>query len=118
MKRIAIVEDNPDNRLLVCALLEDDYKLFEYEDGLSALAGLSQDQPDLILLDISLPNLDGCEVLKAIRKTDLKSIPVVALTAHAMEGDRENFLDQGFDGYVSKPITDEEELLTAIRELL
>ncbi len=119
MKKIALVEDNPDNRMLVATLLEDDYSVHEYEDGIIALRGLVEEIPDLVLLDISLPNMSGQEVLAEIRKnSDLKALPVVALTAHAMDGDREQFLSQGFDAYVAKPILDEEDLLSVIRELL
>jgi len=62
MKRIVLVEDNPDNRLLVQAILEDVYEIIEYENGVEALEGLKQDTPDLVLLDISLPEMDGMEV--------------------------------------------------------
>lgn len=119
MKRIAVVEDNPDNRLLVRAILEDAYRIEEYESGPEALAGLHQSPPDLVLLDISLPGMDGTEVLRELR-TDvtLQGLPVVALTAHAMAGDREKFLGAGFDGYVTKPIVDESILLESIAQLL
>ncbi len=119
MKKIAVVEDNPDNRLLVFALLEDQYEICEYEDGISALAGLRVNRPDLVLLDISLPHMDGSEVLTRIRADDeLKSLPVIALTAHAGSADRERFLAQGFDDYVTKPITDETILINAIQRLI
>ncbi|MFO0863424.1 MAG: response regulator [Gemmataceae bacterium] len=118
-KRVAVIEDNADNRLLVRAFLEDLYMLDEYASGTEALAGLSRDRPDLVLLDISLPEMDGVEVLRRLRDDpNLRSLPVLALTAHAMSGDRERYLRQGFDGYVSKPITDEEALLAAIRQHL
>jgi two-component system cell cycle response regulator DivK len=117
--RIAVIEDNPDNRLLLQALLADAYDLDEYEDGPSALAGMAASAPALALLDISLPGMDGSEVLRRIRATPgLDRLPVIALTAHAMSGDRERFLAEGFDGYVTKPIVDEELLYTAIRGLL
>ena len=117
--RLAVIEDNPDNRLLLRALLNDVYEIEEYEDGPTALAGMSTTRPALILLDISLPGMDGSEVLRRIRGTpELGALPVIALTAHAMSGDRERFLSEGFDGYVTKPIVDEELLFTAIRELL
>lgn len=112
---LAVVEDNPDNRLLVQALLEDLYELVEYETGQAALEGFQSAPPDLVLLDISLPGMDGTEVLRAMKKDPaLAGIPVVALTAHAMEGDRERYLSQGFDDYVTKPIVDEAVLLEAI----
>ena len=116
---IAIVEDNADNRLLLSALLGDDYDLTEYEDGPAALAGLPGAIPDLVLLDISLPGMEGPEVLRRLRSdAALRTVPVIALTAHAMSGDRERFLAQGFDDYVTKPIVDESLLYAAIRRLL
>ena len=118
MKRIAIVEDNPDNWLLLEALLEDDYALAGYEDGQSAIRGILAEPPDLVLLDISLPGMDGVEVLRSLRAAGLNSMPVVALTAHAMNGDRERFLAAGFDGYVTKPIVDEGVLFDCIATLL
>ncbi len=119
MKRIAVIDDNEDNRLVVHALLEDYYTISEYADGLEAMASMPRLLPDLVLLDISLPGLDGPEVLAWLRRRPaLAGIPVIALTAHAMAGDRENYLAAGFDGYVSKPIVDEHVLLAAIRHLL
>ena len=115
MKKIALVEDNPDNRLLVRAILEDLYEIVEYETGNEALTGLQQERPDLVLLDISLPGMDGTEVLRHIRADDgLKDLPVIALTAHAMAGDREKFLSAGFDDYLTKPIVDENVLINSI----
>jgi CheY-like chemotaxis protein len=119
MKKIAVIEDNPDNRLLVRALLEDSYELTEYDNGNDALDVMRQSPPDLILLDISLPGIDGVEVLRLIREDPrLATLPVIALTAHAMDTARERFLEAGFDQYVSKPITDEDVLLDSIRDLL
>jgi two-component system cell cycle response regulator DivK len=117
--KVAVVEDNPDNRMLVQALLEDRYELSEYETGVEALEGLPGDVPDLILLDISLPEMDGTEVLARIRdQHDLRDVPVIALTAHAMAGDREKFLSLGFNDYVTKPIVDEDVLIDAIENCL
>ena len=67
MKKIAVVEDNPDNRLLVRVILEPRYEVSEYENGFLALAGLPRQKPDLVLLDVSLPEMDGTEVLQRIR---------------------------------------------------
>lgn len=107
-KTVALIEDNADNRLLVQILLNKTYRVVEFEDGASALAALRDDPPDLVLLDISLPGMDGPEVLQRLRaEPRLASIPVVALTAHAMSDDRHNYLQLGFDDYVSKPITNE-----------
>lgn len=112
---IALVEDNPDNRLLVQAILEDRYEIVEFETGVLALAGLKDFVPDLVLLDISLPEMDGPEVLRRMREDPrLAKVPVIALTAHAMTGDRERFLRQGFDDYLTKPIVDDTLLVAAI----
>ncbi len=120
MKRtIALVEDNPDNRLLVQAILDDRFDIVEYETGADAVAGIPADPPDLVLLDISLPEMDGTEVLARIREIpELADLPVIALTAHAMAGDRERYLGAGFDDYVTKPIVDEDVLLGAIERWL
>jgi CheY-like chemotaxis protein len=94
MRTIALVEDNPDNRLLVRAILDDYYEIRE-------------------------PGLDGLEVLRRMReRPELAQIPVIALTAHAMSGDREKFMSAGFDGYLTKPIVDESLLIAAIGQLL
>ncbi len=117
--KIAVVEDNLDNRLLVQAILEDRYEISEYENGMEVLDGLADDIPDLVLLDISLPGMDGTEVLRWVRSQELLSeLPVIALTAHAMSGDREKYLEMGFDEYVTKPIVDEDVLMGAIERLL
>lgn len=119
MNKIAVVEDNPDNRLLVRVILEPTYEVADYEDGFAALEGLPRAVPDVVLLDVSLPEMDGVEVLRRIRSDPaLRHLPVIALTAHAMAGDREKYLGQGFDDYVSKPIVDETLLLKAIQHAL
>lgn len=119
MTHIAVVEDNPDNRMLVQALLEDRYEISEYETGVEAVEGLGGNIPDLVLLDISLPEMDGTEVLAWIRAQDeLKDLPVIALTAHAMAGDRDKYLAAGFNDYVTKPIVDEDVLFEAIERCL
>ena len=98
---------------------KDRYKVTTYETGFDALEGLKHDRPDLILLDISLPHMDGTEVLRRLRAdSDLCGIPVIALTAHAMAGDREKYLSAGFNDYVPKPIVDETLLLAAIERAL
>jgi CheY-like chemotaxis protein len=118
-RKVAVVEDNPDNRVLVQALLEDRYELSEYENGQEALNGLPDNVPDVILLDISLPGMDGTEVLIRLRgRDDLRRVPVIALTAHAMAGDREKYISLGFNDYVTKPIIDEDLLVDAIERCL
>jgi two-component system cell cycle response regulator DivK len=119
VKRVAVVEDNPDNRLLVAVILEDRYDITEYENGVDALQGFVTHVPDLILLDISLPGMDGVEVLSHIRADErFKHLPVIAITAHASPADRERFLEAGFNEYVAKPIVDEMILLDAIAKHL
>jgi CheY-like chemotaxis protein len=116
---IAVVEDNADNRLLLQALLAERYDLVEFDNGVDALAGLSASLPDLVLLDISLPGMDGNEILARIRADErLRALPVIALTAHAMAGDREKYLSEGFNDYITKPIVDERALLEAIERRL
>jgi CheY-like chemotaxis protein len=119
MKKIALVEDNPDNRLLVQVILGDLYEVTSYENGFDALEGMASDKPDLVLLDISLPRMDGNDLLVRIRADEaLRDLPVIALTAHAMSGDRAKYLAAGFTDYVTKPILDEEVLLSSMRHSL
>src|SRR4030095_11972034 len=119
MTKRAIVEDNPDNLLLFRAMLEDLYEVTTYETGPEALRGFQDEQPDLILLDISLPEMDGPEVLRRIDADPLlRGIPVIALTAHAMAGDREAFLAAGFDEDINKPLIDDDILLDTIARFL
>src|SRR3954469_24183214 len=116
---IAVVEDNADNRLLLTAMLGDRYTMVEYDNGPDALEGLAKSLPDLVLLDISLPGMDGNEILAEIRRDGrMRHLPVIALTAHAMAGDRERYLDAGFNDYITKPIVDESLLVNAIERWL
>jgi len=119
MYKILIIEDNEDNMDLINSYLEDEFELINAYDGRSGLQKANDLNPDLILLDISLPLMDGNEVLKHIRKNEkIKNIPVIALTAHAMKGDREKYLQIGFDEYISKPIIDDEYLIETINKLI
>jgi two-component system, cell cycle response regulator DivK len=105
-KKILIVEDNQDNRELVVKVLRNKgFELAEASDGEEAIEKAVSEKPDLILLDISLPKLDGYEVVKRLKSMEeFREIPVVAFTAHAMKGDREKVIAEGFEGYISKPI--------------
>lgn len=102
---ILIVEDNPDNMTTLRALLKDRYTVIEATDGRAGIEHVRARTPDLILMDLSLPVMDGFTVLDAIRKEEhLKHIPVIAVTARAMKGDREEILSYGFNGYLAKPV--------------
>ena len=106
MTKILIAEDNAVNRELLRELLEmRGYTVVEACDGEEALRMIEQTQPDLLLLDIGMPILDGFAVVRKIRENPhLASLPVVAVTAYAMQGDRERILNSNFDGYLSKPV--------------
>jgi len=105
-QKVLIVEDNPMNmRLIEMILKSDDYLLLKATDGEEALAIAAIDHPDLVLMDIRLPKLNGLEVAKRLKQNaQLKHIPIIALTAHAMKGDMEKAIEAGCEGYVSKPI--------------
>lgn len=104
--RILIVEDNPDNRTLISdILLALDYEVIEATDGEQGVARATQERPDLILMDLSLPQIDGWTATRQIKGNPaLTHIPIIALTAHAMVGDRERALEAGCNDYISKPI--------------
>ncbi len=115
---ILAVEDNPDNMLTVKALLSSKYTVIEAFDGNQGLQLAKKHNPDLILMDIALPDMDGIEVFNILRKDPyLQEIPVIALTASAMTTDRETILAHGFDGYIVKPI-DEDVFLKTIKQTL
>jgi len=105
-KKVLIVEDNEDNRELVVKVLRNKgYEMVQAADGEEALEKAVAERPDLILLDISLPKLDGYEVAKRLKSMEeFQEIPIIAFTAHAMKGDREKVIVAGFEGYSSKPI--------------
>ena len=106
MKRVLVAEDNAVNRELIRELLElRGYEVSEARDGQEALQMIEASPPDILLLDLGMPKLDGFGVIKKVRENpQLAGLPVLAVTAYAMRGDREKALDAGFDGYVSKPI--------------
>lgn len=115
---ILVIEDDPDNMTTIKAVLKGKYKISEANDALEALQLIDPGMVDLILMDVSLPKMDGQELIKRIRTTaETINIPVIAVTAMAMKGDKEKFLEAGFDAYVSKPI-DPEAFLSKIEQLL
>ncbi len=106
MRRVLIAEDNAVNRELLRELLEvRGYEVAEACDGQEALEMVEQTRPDILLLDLGMPKLDGFGVVRHIRASPgLARLPVLAITAYAMRGDREEVLNAGFDGYLSKPL--------------
>lgn len=104
--RILIVEDNEDNMILVCDVLSSrGYSILKAVDGQQGLDMARVERPDLIIMDLSLPLLDGWAAVRQLKDDpELRNIPVIALTAHAMAGDREKALDAGCDDYLAKPI--------------
>lgn len=105
---VLYIEDNPDNMMLVQRALEArGYRLLKAMKGLEGVATAENEQVDLILLDINLPDIDGYEVARRLRsseKRELNSIPIIAITANALKGDAEKALEAGCDVYMSKPI--------------
>jgi len=116
---ILYVEDNPDNRTLVRRiLLSEDYKLFEAKNAYEALNILKSTRPDLILMDINMPDMDGYTLTAKIKAMPgFEQIPILALTANVMRGDREKTLEAGCDGYIQKPI-DIDQLTSEIERFL
>lgn len=109
-EKILIVEDNPQNmRLMEMVLSAKGYTIVKATDGKEALDKAMRERPDLILMDIQLPKLNGLEVTRKLRETPaFSNIPIIALTAYAMKGDKQRFIDGGCDAYLSKPINTHE----------
>jgi len=118
-KRILVVEDQEDNRQILRDLLNSvGYQILEAEDGARGVAAAEAEQPDLILMDIQLPLVDGYEATRRIRANpELKSIPIIAVTSYALSGDEAKARDAGCDAYVTKPYSPRA-LLAKIREYL
>jgi two-component system cell cycle response regulator DivK len=116
---ILYVEDNPDNRLLVRRiLLSEDYALLEATDAMDALNVLKTAQPDLILMDINMPDMDGYTLTAKIKSMPgFERVPILAVTANVMRGDKEKTLEAGCDGYIQKPL-DIEQLTREIEKFL
>jgi len=115
---VLVVEDNPDNMITIKAVLQTRYNLLEATDGEECLNVIHAQKPDLVILDMELPKVDGLTVVREIKnKSELQHIPIIALTAQAMKGDRERFVTAGCDDYISKPF-DPEELQRKIDKIL
>jgi two-component system cell cycle response regulator DivK len=116
-ERVLIVEDNEKNMKLVRDVLQaTGYRTLEATTGEEGVELALSQAPALVLMDVQLPGIDGVEALERLRQNErTASIPVLALTAQAMSGDRERFLEAGFDGYLAKPV-DVSELIETVRE--
>lgn len=106
IKKILVIEDNTLNMKLVVTLLKfSKYQVIEARDAEDGLKSAQIHRPDLILMDIHLPGMDGLQATRVIKENaELKDVPVVALTSYVMEGDKEKIIDAGCDGYIPKPI--------------
>jgi two-component system, cell cycle response regulator DivK len=117
-KKILIVDDTEWNRDLLVQLLEDDYELVQAVDGEQGVKAAEREKPDLILMDLGMPVMDGWEATRKIKaQSDLKHIPVIAVTSHAMVGDEITAREAGCDDYIAKPV-DENELMEKIKRIL
>jgi two-component system cell cycle response regulator DivK len=118
-KRILVVEDQPDNRQIIRDMLSaTDYQISEAENGEEALAAVAKQRPDLILMDIQMPILDGYEATRRIKADPgLRAIPIIAITSYALSGDEQKARDAGCDDYVPKPYSPRQ-LLAKIRQYL
>src|SRR5512145_1034104 len=117
-RKILVVDDTEFNRDLVVQLLQDDYEIIIAENGAQALQMSEAKRPDLILMDLGMPVMDGWEATRKIKaESDLKHIPIIAVTSHAMVGDEIEARNAGCDDYLPKPI-DETELLRKIKKFL
>ena len=118
-KRILVVEDQDDNRRILRDLLTaSGYELIEAVDGEQGLTAAEQEHPDLILMDIQLPGIDGYEVTRRIKANEaLRGIPIIAVTSYALSGDDQKAFEAGCDAYVTKPFSPRQ-LLAKIREYL
>ena len=117
-KKILVVDDAEFNRDLIVQLLSDDYDILLAVDGAEGVEKAEQERPDLILMDLGMPVMDGWEATRIIKANgELKHIPVIAVTSHAMVGDEIQAREAGCDAYVPKPI-DEEELIRKVKHFL
>lgn len=118
MLKIVLAEDIPSNRkFMEIALKSQKHEVFVAEDGMEALNLIFKERPQLLICDVQMPRMDGEELIREIRKKELnKDLKTVAVTAHAMSGDRKKFLSLGFDYYLAKPVNINE-LLNLLKQI-
>ena len=118
-KRILVIEDTEDNRQIIRDLMTSaGYQMIEAVDGIEGVAAAEREKPDLILMDIQLPGIDGYEATRRIRAIpDLAKVPIIAVTSYALSGDEAKTREAGCDGYVAKPFSPRQ-LLAKVREFL
>ena len=117
-KKVLVVDDTEFNRELIVQLLGDDYSVVEAVDGEDGLRKAEQERPDLILMDLGMPVMDGWEATRRLKANgDLKHIPVIAITSHAMVGDELQARQAGCDDYIPKPV-DEEMLIQKVKKFI
>lgn len=119
MKRALVIEDNENNMKLVTFILEKNgYSTIKAGNGKRGIELASKKLPDFILLDIQLPDMDGLEVLKELRRSEINGeIPIIAITSYAMSGDRQRMIEAGCNGYIEKPI-DPVTIINEIRKII
>jgi two-component system cell cycle response regulator DivK len=118
LKRILVIEDQEFNRDLLVQILEDSYAVLVAADGAEGVAKAGQELPDLILMDFGMPVMDGWEATRQIKaQPELRHIPIIAITSHAMVGDEEKARLVGCDDYMAKPIN-EDQLLAKIKSFI
>jgi CheY-like chemotaxis protein len=117
MIQLAIVDDNPAMLMLLEVLLEGLFALTCYVGGEAALDGIASDRPNVVLLDVSMPGMDGYETLDQLRSANVH-VPVIAVTGHDRPGSRERLLARGFDGYLPKPVMSELDVQREIDRVL
>jgi len=119
MKKALVIEDHEDNMKLITFILEKNgYSTIRAENGAKGIELSRKEKPDFIILDIQLPDMDGFEVLREIRRSEINGgIPIIAMTSYAMSGDRDRLLTAGCNGYIEKPI-DPVTVMNQIREVI
>jgi two-component system cell cycle response regulator DivK len=118
-KRVLLVEDNPHNRKIFSGMLtHSGFEVIEAEDGHQAIAAMAKQLPDIVLMDLSIPGIDGWEVTRRFKAdARTKAVPIIALTAHAMRGDEERARAAGCDHYLAKPVSPKK-VVEEVRRLL